>query len=147
MNKEQTLEAIHKARLAHEAQMVKIKSVINGEEVSNPTAVVKTECAFGKWLYDEDNKVKKILGSQFYENIETLHARWHQEYINIFKICFKDKKQGFFSKILGKSAINDMELDKAKLYHSELVKTTSELLQALDVSKRRIQALSNSKFE
>jgi len=39
MNREETLEAIQKARQAHEAQMAKIKSVIEGNEVKNPTAL------------------------------------------------------------------------------------------------------------
>jgi hypothetical protein len=98
MNKDETLEAIQKARLSHETQMAKIKSVINGDEVKDPTAVLKTECEFGKWLYDDNNHVQKILGSQFYNNIETLHSRWHTEYTKIFNIFFKNRKKTFFSK-------------------------------------------------
>ncbi len=147
MNREDTLEALQKARVAHEVQMAKIKSVIEGNEVENPTAALKTECTFGKWLYNEDNKVQKILGLQFYNNIDILHTRWHSEYIRIFEIFFKkQEKKGFFSKMLGNSKIDGMDLDKAKLYYSELLKTTQELLKALDISQRRIQALSDSKF-
>ncbi len=147
MNRDETLEAILKARLSHESQMAKIKSVIEGDEVKNPTAVAKTKCEFGKWLYDEDNKVQKILGAQFYNNIETLHSKWHIEYIRIFEIFFKNKKSGFFAKIMGTDKIDEMELDKAKLYHSELLETTGDLLRALDVSERRVSALGDSKFE
>jgi len=147
MNRDETLEAILKARLSHESQMAKIKSVIEGDEVKNPTAVAKTKCEFGKWLYDEDNKVQKILGAQFYNNIETLHSKWHIEYIRRFEIFFKNKKSGLFAKIMGTDKIDEMELDKAKLYHTELLQTTSDLLRALDVSQRRVSALGDSKFE
>jgi hypothetical protein len=146
MNKDETLEAIQKARLSHETQMAKIKSVINGDEVKDPTAVLKTECEFGKWLYDDNNHVQKILGSQFYNNIETLHSRWHTEYTKIFNIFFKNRKKSFFSKIMGTDKVDEMELDKAKLYYSELLETTNDLLKALDTSQRRIQALGDSKF-
>ncbi len=146
MNKDQTLEAINKAKLAHEAQMIKIEAVIEGEDVKNPTAVNQTKCAFGKWLYDDNNEVEKILGAQFYNNIDILHSKWHMEYIRIFETFFKEKKSGFFSKMLGTKKIDGMELDKAKLYHSELLNTTSELLKVLAASERRISAMCDNKF-
>jgi hypothetical protein len=39
-----------------------------------------------------------------------------------------------------------LELDRAKLYYSELEETTEELLKALGSSERRIGALKESKF-
>ncbi len=51
MNKTQTLEAIEIARKSHETQMAKIEAAISGEKVENPTAVAKSMCNFGKWLY------------------------------------------------------------------------------------------------
>ena len=146
MDKEKTLESIQNARKAHEAQMDKIKAAINGESVKNPTAVAKTKCAFGIWLYDDENHLRDILGSFFYDNMEVLHAKWHSEYFRIYEILFKDKKKGFFSKITGSSKVSDMDLDKAKLYYTELEVTTQELLKALGASERRIGALPESKF-
>lgn len=146
MNKEQTLLSIQNARKAHEAQMKKILVLLNGSKPENPTAVAKTKCEFGMWLYNEDNHVKDILGSQFYNNLETLHAKWHTEYSRIFEMFFKDTKKGFFSKIISAPKINQMELDKAKLYYSELSVTTAELLKALASSERRMSALSESVF-
>jgi len=146
MNKEQTIESIDNARKAHIAQMEKIEALLRGKKVENPTYPEKTKCQFGKWLYDEDNHVKDILGSQFYSNIEILHARWHEEYSRIFNIFFKEEKKSFLSKLLASSKIDEMEMDKARLYHSELKVTTEELLKALGSSYRRASALSESKF-
>ena len=146
MNKEKTLESIQKARRAHEAQMVKISILLSGSKPDNPTAVSKTKCEFGMWLYDEENRVREILGAQFYTKLETLHAKWHSEYARIYAMFFKDVKKGFFSKIIGSTQLNQMELDKAKLYYAELKVTTSELLQILGASERRIAALSDSLF-
>jgi hypothetical protein len=146
MDKSTSLAALENARKSHEVQMAKIEALINGKEVENPTAVAKTQCEFGKWLYNQDNHVKEILGTQFYEEIETLHGKWHNEYLRVFEIFFKDKKPSFFSILTGGSKIKVMDLDKAKFYHSELKVTTSLLLKVLASSQRRISALSDSKF-
>jgi len=146
MNKEKTVEAIINARKAHESQMKKIVSLLNGKKVENPTAVSKTECDFGKWLYEDNNRLKEILGTLFYTNLETLHAKWHIEYTRLFEIFFKSQKKGFFSKAFGSKKVDDMELDKAKLYYSELEETTTQLLNAINSSQRRIEALNESKF-
>ncbi len=148
MDKAATIEAIENARKAHENQMKKIQALLNGKEVDNPTSVLKTECDFGKWLYDDNNHLKEILGSLFYNSLETLHAKWHIEYSRVFDIFFKNgKKSGFFSKIFGSNKIDEMELDKAKLYHFELEATTKELLQVIASSQRRIEALNEEKFQ
>ncbi len=147
MDKEKTIEAIVKARKAHQNQMRKIIALINGKEVDNPTAVLKTECDFGKWLYNTDNNLKGLLGAIFYNNLETLHARWHIEYSRLFDMFFKNrKKSGLFSKMFGSGKMDEMEIDKAKLYYSELEETTSELLKAIASSQRRIEALREEKF-
>lgn len=146
MDKIQTIEAIVNAKKAHEIQMKKIEALLNGKEVENPTAVLKTECDFGKWLYAENN-LKSILGSQFYNNLENLHARWHIEYSRLFEIFFKGKKKsGLLSKMFGSGKVGGMELDKAHLYYSELEATTKELLKAISSSQRRLEALREEKF-
>jgi hypothetical protein len=147
MNKSKSLDAIENARKSHELQMAKIEALIFGKKVENPTAVAKTQCEFGKWLYNQDNRVKEILGALFYTEIETLHGKWHSEYLRIFEIFFKDKKPSFLSVFTGGSKIQAMDIDKAKFYYSELQVTTNELLKILASSQRRISALSESKFE
>ncbi|RLA77496.1 MAG: hypothetical protein DRG78_17370 [Epsilonproteobacteria bacterium] len=148
MDKEKTIEAIVSARKAHENQMKKIVALLNGKTVSNPTAVLKTECDFGKWLYADNSNLKELLGSLFYTKLEHLHARWHIEYSRLFEIFFKnEKKSGFFSKMFGSDKVEDMELDKAKVYYSELKATTDELLKVIASSQRRIEALREDKFK
>jgi hypothetical protein len=147
MTKEQTIEAIKKAKEAHELQMQKIEAAMNGKEIENPTTVNKTACDFGKWLYDEDNHMKEIIGSQFYTMLDSEHEKWHSEYARIYNILFSSKsKKGLFSKLLGKNRIDPMELDKAKLYYAELQVTTEALLKALASSQRRVSALPESKY-
>ncbi len=146
MTKDETLVAIKKAKEAHEIQMQKIETAINGKEITNPTAVEKTKCEFGKWLYDPQNHMQEIIGSQFYTNLDFEHEKWHREYSKIYNILFKEKKKGFFSKMLGKNSIDPLEIDKAKLYYAELQETTSQLLKALASAERRASALQETKF-
>jgi len=147
MNKLSSIEAINRARDSHISQMKKIELLIGGEEIENPTSVKHTECVFGKWFYNKDNQVEEILGSLFYEKMEILHTKWHGEYARVFEIFFTNRKTGFFSKILGTDKIDEMDMDKAKLYYRELQATTELLLHAISSSQRRISALSDSKFK
>ncbi len=146
MNKDLTLEAINSARDSHMSQLDKIQALIDGEEITNPTTVSYTKCTFGLWLYDKNNNIENILGENFYQQIEQLHIKWHGEYSRIFDIFFTNRKKGFFAKILGHSNVDEKELDRAKLYYSELQETTQNLLRILASSQRRIAALSETKF-
>ena len=152
MNKVQTVELIEDMKKLHESQMHKIELLLNSKEVDELTSVAKTECDFGKLLYKNEQHLKDILGALFFEKLEKLHERWHREYYNIYKIFkeyvdAKNAKKGFFSKIIGSKKITEMEIDKAKLYHSELKSTTTELIQTIDMCQRRVSALGNAKFE
>jgi hypothetical protein len=146
MNKEQAIESISNAIEAHKAQMVKIEKLIGGFPVESPTSVSKTKCEFGKWLYGEDTGVQRILGDQFYEKLDKQHEQWHMEYQRIFNVFFKDNKKSFLSKIIGSRKPDSLEIDKVKLYYSELTQTTNLLLQSLASSQRRIIAMNEAKF-
>ena len=147
MTKEQTLESVKKAREAHLLQMDKIEAIIEGEKVENPTAVSKKECDFGRWIYDDTNHLKELIGRQFYEKLDAKHEQWHMEYTRIYNIFFKENKKGLFSKLFGNSNVDSLELDKAKLYYSELKTTTQELLKVLASVERRLEALNEAKFK
>ena len=147
MTKEETLEAIEKARLAHIEQMRKINMMLRGREVKNPTSVAKTECQFGQWLYGDTKEfLTNILGLQFYEELDNAHEKWHTEYAKIYELVVPKKKGGFFSKLLSSEEVDEMALDKAKAYNNDLEPNTENLLRMLEKSKRRINAMSESKF-
>ncbi len=146
MNKEKIIHSIQNTIKVHEMQMTKIIDAIEGKNVHDNIKVDKEDCDFGKWLYSEDNELRNILGSFFYDQLEVLHTRWHDEYAKIFNILFKKEKKGFFSNLLGTPKIDSMQLDKARLYYSELTATTKELLKILSSSERRLSALPESKF-
>jgi len=146
MNKEETLNAIERAREAHMEQMGKIEFLIEGKDVDNLTPVSKVKCQFGQWLYGDIEKMKHLLGVQFYENLDTAHEAWHIQYAKIYAIFVSEEGKGFFSKIFGTHKVNTLEEEKAKVYYKDLEQVTKNLLRALDASQRRLQALSPSKF-
>jgi hypothetical protein len=147
MNKSEMLETLENAKKSHLEQMKKIEALVSGREVENPTAIGKMECDFGKIFYGNKECIFHVLGAQFFEKIDTLHERWHFEYVKIYNIFFKERKEGLFAKLTGADKVSSLERDKAKLYYTELKETTNELLHFLDASLRRAAALSNSKFK
>ena len=148
MNKEQTLQALENAKQSHIAQMEKIKDLLEEKNVNSPTPLAKSECEFGKILYGNREEFFSILGAQFYEKLDFFHEQWHKEYLKIYEIFFAQKKEGgIFSKLLGKNRLDPLVYDKAKLYYVELQSVTNELLRLLDLSLRRAEALSDSKFK
>lgn len=146
MTKKQTIEAIQRARESHLSQMEKIDAVINGKKVENPTALAKTECDFGQWLYGDEKQLRVVLGALFFTKLEVMHENWHKEYKRLFDIFFKDEKKGLLSKVFGSSKIDSLEIDKAKLYYSELKNTTDELLKIIASCERKVSAMNDSKF-
>ena len=144
MNKIKTLNSIIAVIKHHEEQMQKLKDLVEGKSVENTLSISKTQCEFGKWLYSNDSNIQNIIGHQFYEKIDKLYTEWHEQYYKIYKI-FYDEKKGFISKMFT-STTEEMKLDKAKLYYSELKITSGNLLKILSSSERRISAMNESKF-
>ena len=146
MDKQQTLEDVTKVKKYHEAQMSKIEKLLDGGEVESPTPTDKTQCVFGAWLYAPENHLEEIIGEMFYKELEVAHASWHVEYIKVYNIFFKDKKKGFFSGLMGGNKIDDLEIDKAKMYYHELKDYSKAMLDALATCERRMNAICETKF-
>ena len=147
MNKEITLRTLEDAKLKHLQQMEKIKLLVAHKSVETPTPLSKVECHFGQLFYGNKDSFYTIVGAQFYEKLDKLHEDWHKEYAKIYAIFFQENKNGFLNKLLGKDKIDPLQYDKAKLYYRELEAITQELVRLLDISLRRVQALSESKFK
>ena len=146
MTKAEMLHAIENAKHIHLEQMNKIKLEISGKEVQNPTALGKMDCECGIWFYAHEKEMKNVCGLQLFERLDKSHEKWHIDYANIYNLFFKEERKGLFSKIIGFGKQNEMKLDKAKLYFSELQKDTEELLSVSDSAIRRVSALKESKF-
>jgi hypothetical protein len=143
--KNSIVENIQKAKESHLSQLHYIQLLVKGITLDEKKIYKNQyECIFGQWLFGEGEKLKEKVENSGIEEIERLHASWHDEYLKIFQIYFT-KKAGFFAKFLGNSAeISPMQTDKAKLYLSELEQTTAQLIKKLDSLMRKINALGIS---
>ena len=83
MTKKQILHAIEHAYEYHVEQMEKVTLLVEGNKVKNPTPRMKNECDFGKWLYGDASRIKRLLGIQFYDEMELIHEFWHIQYKKI----------------------------------------------------------------
>jgi len=153
MKKEDVLEHLRAAKLAHIKWVQKAKLLINGVDVEeNAIPVDSTECAFGKWFYT-DGQVLNALSNNPLEcmnKIETLHFSLHDKYLDIFNIYFaKDKKAGFFAKLLGmkRKPVSDAEQQLAQDYYETMEKISKELLDEISRLERRLVAVSSEKIE
>ena len=152
MDRTKILNLIENMKTAHETQMYDLELLLSGKDIESITPLSKTEWDFGKLLYANESVLRQIIGSLFYEKLDTLHEKWHEEYQKIFDIYkeyfeHKSSRKGLFSKLLGAKKVDEMNIDKAKFYYLELKTTTSELLHTIEVSRRRIVALADTKFK
>ena len=147
MTKEEMLEAMENAKNVHLHQMQKVSDEIKGKKIENPTALGKMECECGIWFHNNEERMKEICGLQLFERLDTSHEKWHSDYASIYKLFYAEEKKGIFLKIKETLSSNQMKIDKAKVYYSELKRDTEELLSVAESATRRIGALSNSKFD
>lgn len=146
MDKEKTIESFKNAKKVYEEQMEKLEVAMDGSNIKIPTAALQTAEVFGEWFYLNNDNLRSILGSLFYDKIEILHVKWHAEYIKTFDVFFQKQKKGFFQNAFGSSKVSGMELEKVKSYYKELKIITKELIKTIDSSERRLSALAESKF-
>lgn len=144
MNKQKTLESLEHSKRSLEFNMQTIKSLLDEKNVASIPSVYKISSHFGKWLYDENNNLKNLLGPIFYKDLDAYNSLWHEEYRKIYIIFFGEPNN---SGKIKKNKVSQMDIDKCKLYYSEMQTTTNKLLKALASSKRRLEALAEEKFK
>ena len=148
MTKKQILHAIEHAYEYHTEQMEKVTLLMEGKKVKNPTPRMKGECEFGKWLYGDASRIKKLLGIQFYNEMEIIHEFWHIQYEKIYNIYYNDTEDGLLTKLFGnRRRLSEEEREEVREYYKELSRATDDLLDALSASKRRIIALKEYIFK
>jgi hypothetical protein len=148
MKKKDVIEAIDHAYEYHVEQMEKVTLLVKGDKVKNMPPKEKDECEFGHWLYGSAKRIKRLLGIQFYSNMELIHEFWHIQYEKIYDVYYKDKKDRILTKLLGsRRRLSKEEFEEVQHYYKDIKRATKDLLGALDASKRRIIALKESVFK
>ncbi len=150
MKKEDAIKEIENAIKAHEEQLKTSRLMAYGMQVDrNAAALYEKKCDFGKWLYENMEWLKRFFGAKTIEEIEKLHALWHEENRKIYNIyTHKDKKSGkWLGKIFGKSGFEPGDLDRAKAYYAELKNITESLLKRMNLLLVRARSRPENDYE
>lgn len=95
----QTETAIDEAIYAHSRWKMRLKNIIQSGQTDVPLLIIKNpnECQFGKWL-NSDKEAKK---SSYYQQVNELHAKFHEEAAEVVKLALSG---------LAKEAAEKMEM-------------------------------------
>lgn len=151
MNREEILGQLRTAKAAHVSWVQRAKMLIEGFSINESSIPVNsTECEFGKWFYSDGQRLNDIRNNPVsaMTEIEELHFKLHDIYMNIFKIYYDTEKKGFFSKLFGqKKKVSDEEKEVAKKYFDEMEGVSKELVQALNTMERRINVVDGAEID
>jgi len=151
MTKEEILGQLRAAKAAHISWVQRAKLLIEGFTINESSIPVNsTECQFGKWFYSEGQKLNDIRNNPVdsMQEIESLHFKLHDVYLNIYKIYYDLEKKSFFAKVFGKKKkVSEEEHQRAKAYYDEMEAISKKLVAALNTMEKRINVLSSAEFE
>jgi len=153
MKKEEVLEHIRAAKVAHIKWLQKAKLLINGLDIDEDAIPVdSTECAFGKWFYSDGQFLNALSNNplECMQDIESLHFKLHDIYLKIFTIYFaKERGNGFFAKLFGskRKEISEVQQSLVQEYYTEMEEVSHKLLDEINRLERRLIAVSDEKIE
>jgi len=152
MEKEDVLSHLRAAKAAHIKWVQKAKLLINGLDVDEGAIPVgSTDCKFGKWFYSDGQMLNSLTNNpaEAMANIENLHFKLHDSYLQIFNVYFNKSKGGFFTKLFGtkRKNISEAEIDIAKGYYEEMEQISHDLLEEINRLERRLVAVSDEKIK
>ena len=151
MNKEEILEKLRVAKAAHVSWVQRAKLLIEGFTINETSIPINsTECEFGKWFYSEGQRLNDIRNNpvESMQEIERIHFKLHDVYLNIYKIYYDLEKKGFFSKVFGKKKkVSEEDKALAKKYYDEMDLISQELVKALNLMERRINVVNDEEIK
>ena len=148
MDKENIINELRAAKVAHLKWVQRAKSLISGMPVEKE-AIPRdyTECVFGQWYYSDGQDIALLPGMSVMDSIGTKHQELHDMYFKIFQVYFGTGAQGFFSKLLKmKKKISEAEKEMAQHYFKDLENISQELLDLIGRLERRVNALGEEFF-
>ena len=148
MEKENLLNELRSAKVAHLKWVQRAKSLISGMPVEKEAIPLDyTDCVFGKWFYSVGQEIALLPGMSVIDTIGEKHTALHNMYFKIFQIYFGDTGRSFFSKLLKmKKKVSRAEEEMALQYYNELEGISKELLEVIGRLERRINALGEEFF-
>ena len=151
MEKEEVVSHLRAAKAAHIKWVQKAKLLISGLEVAEDAIPVNsTDCKFGKWFYGDGQMLNSLANNpmEAMANIESLHFKLHDAYLQIFNIYFNKSKGGFFTKLLGlkRRNVSEVEANVAAEHYVAMENISKELLEEINRLERRLIAVTEEKI-
>lgn len=148
MKKNDYIDALKKVKRNQHSKLSAIQQVIEKALPPNSLhSLQKEDGSLGGMLYASKEQTQTILGGIFYDELESLHTRWCEEYTKIYLFLNGQQKQGLISSVFHKKQITDFDRDKVLAYNDDLANTTEDISKIIDKALMRITALLDSKFE
>ena len=146
MKRNQIIQAIDEAKLAHENQMNNTRALLKWGDLTRMTALKKSNCRFNSWLDGAVFDVKKVLGEQFYIRLDMDQDEWHRDYVELYKIYSQRPKKGFFTKFFKGDELSPIEIKMLEFYKERLKTASNKLMNSVESAKRRVYAMPESRF-
>ena len=151
MEKEEVVSHLRAAKAAHIKWVQKAKLLISGLEVEEDAIPVNsTDCKFGKWFYGDGQMLNALANNpmEAMSNIESLHFKLHDQYLQIFNIYFNKSKGGFFTKLFGlkRRNVSEVEANVAAEHYTAMENISKELLEEINRLERRLIAVTEEKI-
>ena len=149
MKKNEIVKKIRTARFAHVQWVQRAKSLVNGLPIKEEDIPLTPDsCVFGKWFYSDGQILLAIFNEKYVKELEVLHNKLHEEYMNIFKIYFDLSNLSFLSKLLNSGKkITELEKTQAMVHLSNLEKISDDLIKALNIMETKINMADATMFE
>ena len=151
MDKDEILNRLRVAKAAHISWVQRAKLLIEGFTINETSIPVNsTECEFGKWFYSDGQRLNDIRNNpvESMQEIESIHFKLHDMYLNIYKIYYDMEKKSFFSKVFGKKKkVSDEDKALAKKYYDEMDLISQDLVNALNLMERRINVVNDEEIK
>jgi len=149
MKKNEIVQKIRLARLAHVKWVQRAKSLVNGVPIKEEDIPLTSDaCEFGKWFYSDGQILLAIFNERSVKEIEDLHNQLHNEYMKIFSIYFDMSNIGFFARLLSKGKrVSEEEKKRAKSYLNLLEVTSNKLIKKLNIMETKINMVKDGSLE
>jgi len=149
MKKNEIVQKIRLARLAHVKWVQRAKSLVNGVPIKEEDIPLTSDaCEFGKWFYTDGQILLAIFNERSVKEIEDFHNQLHTEYMKIFSIYFDMSNMGFFAKLLRSGRkVSKEDKKRAQSYLNSLEVISDKLIKKLNIIETKINMVKDDSLE
>jgi len=150
MDKLDILHRLRAAKAAHISWVQRAKLLIEGFTINEAaTPINSKECEFGKWFYSDGQRLNEIRNNpiESMQEIERIHFKLHDMYLNIYDIYHDEEEKGFFAKIFHKKKqVSEEDKNLAMKYYEEMDVISQALVKALNLMERRLNVVNDDEI-